>query len=849
MPIRQRFESVVLIAVSLCFLQVPSAKAQIVRDNPYVTNGDVFATAYANNMLYLGGTFTKVGPATGSLVAIDAGTGETLKPYPRVLGTVQAIVPDANGGVYLGGSFTFVGGRSRHNLAHVDANGNVDSWAPDSGSTASGGVLTMALSGNTVYVGGTFLTLAGQPRTYLAAIDATTGALTTWNPTPNATVETLVASGNTLYAGGSFTSFGGTTTRLRIASFDIPTGNLTGFSSTVNNGIVYTIAPVGNFIYVGGNFTQVSFSSHIGIAQIDAVNGGAYAWNPNLSSGNVYDIKVAALPTQTLLYLQGDFSNIAGQPRAGIASIDAGTAGLSSFNPAPDGSVRSIAIVVGPFSVTTVYAGGTFSNIGGQPRSAIAALDPSTGVAQSWDPRGDGAVECLMRLGNKVYAGGTFASMGWVNRSGAAAFDAIGGAVTDWNPNVIPHSFNPPNVSALWISGHTIYIGGYFTGVGGQSRNGVAAVDDLLGVANAWDPNVGVDGTVLALWLAQGRMYIGGSFNTLGGVARQNLGAVDAGTGAIFSGLAPSITGGAVQALRVVTSDVVITPPKVFIGGYFTAVGGVTRNGLAQVSGDTGGLSSWNPNPNSGTSVTCMIIQPTIQGNVNRMWIGGYFTSLNGLPRNRIAQLDAAGNTLAWDPNANFPVHSMAVSGNTMYVGGSFYQMGGMPRKGLCAVDLTTGVPTGWTPDTNGDQNSARGGTVYEIVVVGSTVFAAGNFDGMMGLPHASIGGVSGDGELTAAETEEIVSPPTRIHAAPNPFQSASMIRFTMEEVGVARVYLFDATGRLVRRLQDGVLSAGERRLTWDGRSDAGVPVGSGTYFLRVETPTGTMSAKIFRVK
>jgi len=40
----------------------------------------------------------------------------------------------------------------------------------------------------------------------------------------------------------------------------------------------------------------------------------------------------------------------------------------------------------------TVYAGGSFTAIGGQPRNRLAALDAATGTATAWDPNVDDSV-------------------------------------------------------------------------------------------------------------------------------------------------------------------------------------------------------------------------------------------------------------------------------------------------------------------------------------------------------------------------------------------------------------------------------------------------------------------------
>ena len=59
-----------------------------------------------------------------------------------------------------------------------------------------------------------------------------------------------------------------------------------------------------------------------------------------------------------------------------------------TWNPGANGSVERHWLVNG----STVYAGGTFTSIGGQSRNRIAALDATTGLATAWNPAANGRV-------------------------------------------------------------------------------------------------------------------------------------------------------------------------------------------------------------------------------------------------------------------------------------------------------------------------------------------------------------------------------------------------------------------------------------------------------------------------
>src|SRR5690349_24200971 len=63
------------------------------------TDGSVTAIARLGNVVYLGGSFTLVGPSTGSLVAIERATGSIdTRRLPRVAGAVKTMIPDGVGG-------------------------------------------------------------------------------------------------------------------------------------------------------------------------------------------------------------------------------------------------------------------------------------------------------------------------------------------------------------------------------------------------------------------------------------------------------------------------------------------------------------------------------------------------------------------------------------------------------------------------------------------------------------------------------------------------------------------------------------------------------------------------------
>ncbi|MBN2171404.1 MAG: T9SS type A sorting domain-containing protein [Candidatus Krumholzibacteriota bacterium] len=83
----------------------------------------------------------------------------------------------------------------------------------------------------------------------------------------------------------------------------------------------------------------------------------------------------------------------------------------------------------------------------------------------------------------------------------------------------------------------------------------------------------------------------------------------------------------------------------------------------------------------------------------------------------------------------------------------------------------------------------------------------------------------------------------------PNPFNPTTKIAFRLAETGPALLQVFDAQGRLVHTLHEGVLDAGEHSVIWRGDTDTGEPAASGIYFYRLTTALENQTHKMLLVK
>lgn len=78
-----------------------------------------------------------------------------------------------------------------------------------------------------------------------------------------------------------------------------------------------------------------------------------------------------------------------------------------------------------------------------------------------------------------------------------------------------------------------------------------------------------------------------------------------------------------------------------------------------------------------------------------------------------------------------------------------------------------------------------------------------------------------------------VVQAPQMKSAHPNPFNPQTVLEYSLPEPLAVDLSIFDISGRLVRRLEQGVQSAGTHSATWQGDDDQGRRLASGTYLAR----------------
>jgi len=85
--------------------------------------------------------------------------------------------------------------------------------------------------------------------------------------------------------------------------------------------------------------------------------------------------------------------------------------------------------------------------------------------------------------------------------------------------------------------------------------------------------------------------------------------------------------------------------------------------------------------------------------------------------------------------------------------------------------------------------------------------------------------------------------------AYPNPFNSSTMIKIYLPKTSHAKLEIFDIRGRLVTKLIDGYLGAGEHGFRWNGRNVSGHHVSSGSYFYRLSSGDDVITRRMMLVR
>ncbi len=379
----------------------------------YLCQNYVSTVKVVDSILYIGGGFSIInGSSRKNIAAFDTLTGQLLERPIHATHEVRAMAVSGSQ-LYVGGNFISINGQLSDMLAVIDSQtGQAIEWGP-TGYTVENEkygpfppvpheIRDFAISDSVLYAIGDFEKIAGQSTdSSLVAFDLNSGEILNWAPQSNMSGNTLAVSGSTIYVGGT-----------GVIALDI-SDNYNILWGIDADGPVNTFAKSGSILYVGGEFTSFGGESRANLASIDVITGNVMSWNPG-ASGKAGDFSFPfplvdpyvrdILVSDGIIYAGGGFSTCGGQPRKNVAALDAITGMATSWNPEFTRTTNSISLYN-----SMIFAGGlNLQNPFSSNAGATVALHQTSGHVLSWSPQLNFPVNALYFTGNKVYVGGEF---------------------------------------------------------------------------------------------------------------------------------------------------------------------------------------------------------------------------------------------------------------------------------------------------------------------------------------------------------------------------------------------------------------------------------------------------------
>ncbi len=458
-----------------------------------VINAPVRSLVVSGVNVVVAGPFTTVnGAAAIGLAAVDVNGIVAWSGGPN--GPLFVVTPSADGSrLFIGGDFTAVGGNTTYKrLAAV----NAGTGALDTGFNPGAVYLVvrdLVVQGSNLWLAGEFTKVNNINRTRVAAVDSTTGALSPVVPAgPNGTVRALNVSpdGVSLYLGGEFTRVG-TTNINGFAAINTSTGALSSTPLTLTGTVFDVTLDGAGSAYIGGNFVITpEKTSPRTLAKVDlatlavssVVPAPALPLSLARTALDVSSVRSLVLVGTTLL-VGGDFSDYGTISRSYLVAWDKTTGALDlGFNPQLNAAVRALD---GSADGNSVFVGGDFTTLNGAAANRIVKLAVADG---SRDPSFNVSLDAYVKEivvhpdGNRVFVGGNFRFTNTTVTERFVGLNAVSGAIL---PGYEIDLTNPTNlaseggVRAMSLSpdGNRLVIIGNFLTVEGLPRPLVTVLD------------------------------------------------------------------------------------------------------------------------------------------------------------------------------------------------------------------------------------------------------------------------------------------------------------------------------------------------------------------------------------
>ncbi|WP_415062940.1 hypothetical protein [Bdellovibrio sp.] len=467
-----------------------------------------------------------------------------------------------------------------------------------------------------------------------------------------------------ILAGGAFTQLGDITLN-RLVRFKYNGDRVESFSiGTGFNNTVYAILPTkdgsGKF-YVAGAYTDydgITTADYLIRLNADGSHDPSFA--PVLV-GIAYSLEYG--PGDTI-FAGGAFTNVNGSASfqkvvqlnadgTTVTAFDVGTGGVAN------GEVRALRLSA---DGNSLFLGGNFTTYRGVTVNRIVKVNVSNGaVAAGWATGATAGfttassyvldIELAPEDNTEIYAGGNFTQYGatansalriarlTANGAMSATFNGVASATNGFNAAYVR------DIVAAGDGTNDIYVAGEFTSYRGTVQNYFARVQ-ANGSLNPSFTNRGFSGGVTYAVLVPPAsanpyfdVYVGGAFTAYDafGFARITRLNTD-GTPDIGINIGAGIAGGSGYVRKVV--EINDGSDRLFLGGNFTTYRGTSSPYIVRINQDGSIDTSFVVGTGFNGEVLALYYDKTI----NKIYVGGAFTTYKGVSVPRIARLNFDGS-------------------------------------------------------------------------------------------------------------------------------------------------------------------------------------------------------------
>ena len=316
--------------------------------------------------------------------------------------------------------------------------------------------------------------------------------------------------------------------------------------------------------------------------------------------------------------------------------------------------------------------------MGGLPGSLDASFNPGLGA-------NDEVRAIVVQPDGRILAGGRFKEFDGAAIAGLVRLSLDGRL----EKTFVPQPQGTVLALALQPDGRVL-LGGDFTTVGGEPRRRIARLLPDGTLDRSFDARGVLNREVRALALQpDGKILVGGSFDAA--PAHKRLTRLNAdGT------RDPTFNPGA-GASRIVWALALEPDGKILAGGDFTSFNGQTSGRLVRLLADGARDTSFDIGTGANNTVSAVYVQDD-----GKILVGGRFTTINGVPAGHVARLNPDGS-LDSEFNAGTGVDGSVRSfaaqhSGKILIGGTFASVQGVPRNRVARLDANGAVDTSFDP-------------------------------------------------------------------------------------------------------------------------------------------------------